>query len=85
MTLADIILSEAISSYLEWCPDILDSTPRLKALYERVIGDTGIAAYLESEPRYPKPSNDYVIGTARLLRRALPTHMLDENRFVASI
>jgi glutathione S-transferase len=85
MTFADIILSEAISSYLEWCPDILDSTPRLKALYERVIGDAGIAAYLESELRYPKPGNDYVIGAARVLRRALPTHMPDANRFVASI
>jgi hypothetical protein len=85
MTFADIILSKAISSYLEWCPDILNSTPRFKSLYERVVGDAGIAAYLESELRYPKPGNDYVIGATRVLRRALPTHMSNANRFVASI
>ncbi|MEM7428275.1 MAG: glutathione S-transferase family protein [Pseudomonadota bacterium] len=82
VTFADIVLSEALSSYLEWCPGILDGTPRLETLYSRVTELDGIAAYLKSELRYPKPGDDYVISAARVLQRALPVHMPEPDRFV---
>ncbi|MBY8977537.1 glutathione S-transferase family protein [Rhodobacteraceae bacterium NNCM2] len=82
MTFADVVLAEALSSYLEWCPDILDDTPRLRELYDTVTATPGIAAYLASDLRYPMPGDDYVIGVARVLQRALPPHMPDANRFV---
>lgn len=81
MTFADVVLAEALSSYLEWCPDILEGTPHLKALYATVTGQTGIAAYLASDLRYPKPGDTYVIAAARVLQRALPPHMPDADRF----
>lgn len=82
MTFADVVLAEALSSYLEWCPDILGGTPRLNALYHHVTDATGVADYLASDLRYPKPGDDYVIAAARVLRRALPPHMPDPDRFV---
>lgn len=82
MTFADVILGEALSSYLEWCPEILSTTPRLQALYEKVTNHSGIAAYLTSAQRYPRPGDDYVIAAARVLRRALPPHMPEADRFV---
>ena len=83
MTFADVVLAEALSSYLEWCPDILGATPRLSDLYERVVATPDIAAYLASDRRYPKPNEDYVIAAARVLERSLPAHMPDPDRFVA--
>ncbi len=82
MTFADVVLAEALSSYLEWCPDILGGTPRLQAMYDDVTGRAGIADYLASDLRYPKPGEDYVIAAARVLQRALPPHMPDADRFV---
>ncbi|MGI9481613.1 MAG: glutathione S-transferase family protein [Hyphomicrobiales bacterium] len=82
MTFADVVLAEALSSYLEWCPDILQDTPRLNSLYERVTSEVGIAAYLASDLRYPKPSEDYVVAAARVLQRALPPHMPEAGRFL---
>ena len=82
MTFADVVLAEALSSYLEWCPAILAGTPHLDGLYHRVIGSPGIADYLASDLRYPKPDCTYVIAAARVLQRVLPAHMLDPNRFV---
>lgn len=82
MTFADVVLAEALSNYLEWCPDILVSTPRLAALYRNVITHSGIAAYLASDLRYPKPGDEYVLAVARVLQRALPPHMPDPDRFV---
>ncbi|MEM7210714.1 MAG: glutathione S-transferase family protein [Pseudomonadota bacterium] len=82
MTFADVLLAEALSSYLEWCPDILEVSPGLKYLYRTVIADAGIAAYLASDLRYPRAGDDYVIGVARVLQRALPPHMSDANRFL---
>lgn len=82
MTFADVVLAEALSSYTEWCPEILASTPRLEALYQRVIETPGVSSYLSSDLRYEKPGDDYVIGVARVLQRALPAHMADANRFV---
>ena len=82
MTFADVVLAEALSSYLEWCPDILSGTPRLASLYDTVIGEPGVAVYLASELRYPMPGDEYVIAAARVLQRALPAHMPDAERFV---
>ena len=82
LTFADVVLCEALSSYLEWCPEILQHTPHLRGLYQTVTDMTGVAAYLGSDLRYPKPGDDYVIAAARVLRRALPPHMPDPDRFV---
>ena len=82
MTFADVVLCEALSSYLERCPDILKTSPGLADLYSRVTGTEGIAAYLESDLRYPMPGDEYVISAARVLQRALPPHMPDPDRFV---
>ncbi len=82
VTFADVVLAEALSAYLDWCSDILGGTPLLAALHERVLSDPGIARYLRSGQRYPMADNDYVIDVARVLQRALPSHMPDPNRFV---
>ena len=83
MTFADVVLTEALSAYLEWCPDILGDTPLLDALHEQVSNDPGIASYLHSAQRYPRAGDSYVIDVARVLQRALPSHMSDPNRFVS--
>jgi glutathione S-transferase len=82
MTFADVVLAEALSSYLEWCPAILADAPHLEGLYHKVVSRPGIADYLASDLRYPKPDTSYVIAAARVLRRALPGHMPDPDRFV---
>ena len=83
MTFADVVLAEALSSYLEWCPDILKGTPRLQYLNQKVVETPGIANYLASDQSYPKPGADYLISAARVLQRALPPHMPNPDRFVA--
>lgn len=82
LSFADVVLAEALSGYLEHCPAILDQTPVLNALYHRVLELPGIARYLSSDLRYPKPDENYVIDVARVLERALPPHMSDPDRFV---
>ena len=82
LSFADVVLAEALTSYLEWLPDLLTETPRLRNLHRRVLGEDGIAAYLGSAQRYPKADDDYVIAAARVLQRALPPHMPDAGRFV---
>lgn len=83
LSFADVVLAEALTSYLEWLPDLLSETSRLKNLQSRVLEQDGIASYLRSEQRYPKANDDYVIAAARVLQRALPPHMFDADRFVA--
>jgi glutathione S-transferase len=83
ITFADVVLAEALSGYLEWCPDILGDTPLLNALHERVSNDPGIASYLHSAQRYPRAGDSYVVDVARVLERALPPHMSDPDRFVS--
>jgi len=83
LTFADVVLAEALYAYLDWCPDILAGTPLLKDLYERVVGDPGIAGYLCSAQHYPMADNDYVVDVASVLQRALPSHMPDPDRFVS--
>ncbi len=82
LTFADVVLAEALSAYLDWCPDILAGTPLLDALHQRVSNEPGIASYLRSARRFPKAGDEYVIDLARVLRRGLPPHMSDPNRFV---
>ena len=82
LTFADVVLAEALSAYLEHCPDILVDTPHLDRLYHEVVQMPDIAAYLKSDLRYPPPGPEYVIATARVLQRALPPHMPDPHRFV---
>ena len=82
LTFADVVLVEALSSYLDWCPDILADTPKLDALYKRVIAEPGIANYLTSAQRLPIAGDQYVIDVASVLQRALPAHMPDPGRFV---
>lgn len=79
---ADIILAEALTGYLERVPDLLAGTPGLARLQAQVTADPGIAAYLASPNRWPMPAADYVVDVARVLRRPLPPHMPDPERFV---
>ncbi|MEO0911234.1 MAG: glutathione S-transferase family protein, partial [Pseudomonadota bacterium] len=41
MTFADVVLTEALDAYLEWCPDILSDTPLLKSLHKQVVTHDG--------------------------------------------
>lgn len=82
ITFADVVLAEALSAYLEWCGNILEATPLLEALYDRVLSEPGIARYMRSEQRYQMAGGDYVIDVASVLQRALPPHMPNPNRFV---
>jgi glutathione S-transferase len=82
LSFADVVLAEALTSYLEWLPDLLSETSRLRGLQNRVLKHDGIASYLRSEQRYPKAGDCYVVAAAEVLRRALPPHMPDAHRFV---
>ena len=84
LSFADVVLAEALTSYLEWLPGLLSKTPHLKSLHGRVLEQEGIASYLVSEQHYPKADDDYVIAAARVLQRALPPHMPDADRFVVN-
>lgn len=82
LTFADVVLAEALTSYLEYITDLLDDWPGLADLRHRVVGEPGIADYLVSPNRWPTPGVDYVVAVARVLQRALPPHMPDPDRFV---
>ena len=84
VTFADVVLAEALSEYLDWCPDILADTPELMSLYNRILSEPGVSSYLLSEQRYPIAGNDYVIDVASVLQRSLPSHMPNPNRFLSS-
>ncbi len=81
-SLADVVLSESLTSYLEIISDCLDEIPGLNNLQERVIAEPGISAYLRSPNRWRRPDDQYVIDIAAVLERALPAHMPDPDRFV---
>ena len=53
-----------------------------RKLYEKIMNKKAIKNYLNSKQRYPKPDINYVIDVARVLKRTLPPHMEDSNRFV---
>ena len=76
------MLAEALSAYLEITPEILDGSPLLAGLVQRVTLLPGVAAYLRSPQRWPLADEAYVINVAQVLERALPPHMPDANRFV---
>ncbi len=82
LSFADVVLTEALTSYLELLPGLLSDMSRLKGLQSRVLEQEGIASYLGSEQRYPKAGDTYVIDAARVLQRALPSHMPEADRFV---
>jgi glutathione S-transferase len=82
LSFADVVLAEATTHYVEIAADILDRTPRLAAHRKRVTAHQGIAAYLASPERWPLADADYVISVAKVLRRALPPHFPDADRFV---
>ena len=84
LSFADVVLTEALTAYLELVPDILAATPGLAGLQRRVTAHPGIAAYLASPNRWPVPDDQYVIDVARVLQRALPAHMPDPGRFVVA-
>jgi len=84
LTFADVVLTEALTEYLERMPDLLAHSPLLASLQKRVTEHLGISAYLRSSARYPLANDDYVISAASVLQRALPAHMPDPNRFVLS-
>jgi hypothetical protein len=79
---ADVVLAESTTHYIEIASDILDKTPWLAAHQERVITHPGIAGYLGSQQRWPLADANYVISVAKVLRRALPPHFPDPDRFV---
>lgn len=83
LAFADVVLAEALENYREFAPDLVASSPPLEDLRRRVCAEPGIAAYLASPARWPMPDAAYVIDVARVLRRALPPHMPDPDRFLA--
>ena len=77
-----MVLAESLTSYLEIMPHSLDALPGLNGLQKQVVADAAIAAYLRSPNRWRRPDDQYVIDVARVLQRALPSHMSDPDRFV---
>jgi len=84
LSFADVVLAEALTEYLERIPHLLENSPLLAKLQKRVTEHDGIAAYLNSSKRYPLAGDTYVISAAQVLKRALPPHMPDPNRYVKS-
>ena len=82
MTMADVMLAEVLSAYLERWRAAFDAFPALAGLHARVTADPRLVAYLGSSNRWPPPGDSYVIDVARVLQRALPPHMPDRDRFV---
>ena len=82
LSMADVLVAEALTSYVECLGGCLDPFPKLKALRERVVALPQMQKYLESSDRYGKPDNAYVIAVAAVLERALPPHFPDPTRFV---
>lgn len=82
VSFADVVLAEALTGYLDWCPDILDQTPALASLHERITNEPGVSRYLSSAEHYSPADERYLIDVASVLQRALPSHMPDPERFV---
>jgi len=74
LTLADILLAEALLAYVEvtaaiGAPTPLTAYPRLKRLYDHVLALPGVAAYLASPLRYPLGDAVYWANVNTVLRR----------------
>jgi len=82
LSVADIIMAESLTSFIEFCPACLNNYPLLKQLQEKVVSEHNINKYLNSSNRWRLPDEQYVIDIARVLCRPLPSHMSEPNRFV---
>ena len=82
LSMADVLVAEVLTSYVECIDGCLDACPKLKALRERVVDLPGLRKYLASPMRHGKPDDAYVIAVAAVLERALPPHFADPMRFV---
>ena len=81
LSFADVVLAEATSHYAERDPSLFDRRPRLAAHRDRICALPVIAAYLASPLRWPLIDDDVVVLIARVVRRALPPHFPDPDRF----
>ena len=82
LSVADIIMGESLTSFIEFSPTCLNNYPQLKQLQEEVVAEGNIKEYLNSGNRWRLPDEQYVIDIARVLCRPLPSHMSEPNRFV---
>ena len=82
LSVADIIMGESLTSFIELSPTCLNNYPQLKQLQEEVVYEHNIKEYLNSGNRWRLPDEQYVIDIARVLCRPLPSHMSEPNRFV---
>ena len=82
LSIADIIMGESLTSFVEFSPNCLDDYPHLKLLQEKLVSEHNIKEYLNSGNRWRLPDEQYVIDIARVLCRPLPSHMSEPNRFV---
>jgi glutathione S-transferase len=82
LSVADVIMGESLTSFIEFSPTCLNNYPQLKQLQERVVSEHNINEYLNSANRWRLPDDQYVIDIARVLCRPLPLHMFEPNRFV---
>ena len=82
LSVADIIMAESLTSFIEFCPTCLNNYPLLKQLQEKVVSEHNIKEYLNSSNRWRLPDEQYIIDIARVLCRPLPSHMSEPNRFV---
>ena len=82
LSVADIIMAESLTSFIEFYPTCLNNYPLLKQLQEKVVSEHNINKYLNSSNRWRLPDEQYVIDIARVLCRPLPSHMSEPNRFV---
>ena len=82
LSVADIIMGESLTSFIEFSPTCLNNYPQLKQLQEEVVSEHNIKAYLNSGNRWRLPDDQYVIDIARVLCRPLPSHMYEPNRFL---
>ena len=82
ISVADVIMAESLTSFIEFSPTCLKNYPLLSQLQEKVVSEHNINEYLNSNNRWRLPDKQYVIDIARVLCRPLPSHMPDPNRFV---
>jgi glutathione S-transferase len=82
LSVADIIMAESLTSFIEFCPACLNNYPLLKQLQEKVVSEHNIKEYLNSSNRWRLPDEQYIIDIARVLCRPLPSHMSEPNMFV---
>ena len=69
LSYSDVMVGEVLTSYIECLPECLEPYPKLKALRETVVALPGVARYLSSELRWPKPDDDYKNNVNLVLRR----------------